>query len=370
MAKDYYELLGIHRNATDAEIKRAYRRLAHEHHPDKNPGDKSAEEKFKEINEAYVVLSDAQKRAYYDQFGVAPGAQGGAGGYGAGMGMGDIFGDIFGEFFGTGRGGVRASVGEDVRYNLKISFEDAAFGTTTKIRVPRWERCPDCDGLGASSKDKIITCSVCQGSGQIRMQQGFFSISRTCSRCGGEGKVITEPCKTCRGRKRVERERTLSVKIPGGVETGTTIRLSGEGELGMYGGPPGDLYVYLTVEEHALFEREGQNVVCTVPITFGQAALGDEIEVPTLTGTTKLKIPAGTQPGHIFRLKGKGFPYLRGSGHGDQLCKIMVEVPTRLTARQKELLQEFSRLNGEHSAPITTVFFDKVKEIFGEKAKK
>ncbi len=370
MGKDYYELLGIHRNATDAEIKRAYRRLAHEHHPDKNPGNKSAEEKFKEINEAYVVLSDSQKRAYYDQFGTAPGAQGGPGGFGAGMGMGDIFGDIFGEFFGTGRGGVRATVGEDVRYNLNISFEDAAFGTTTKIRVPRWERCPDCDGLGASSKDKIITCSVCHGSGQIRMQQGFFSISRTCSRCGGEGKVITEACKTCRGRKRVERDRTLSVKIPGGVETGTTIRLSGEGELGMYGGPPGDLYVYLTVEEHALFGREGQNVICTVPITFVQAALGDEIEVPTLTGSTKLKIPAGTQPGHIFRLKGKGFPYLRGSGHGDQVCRIMVEVPTKLTQKQKELLQEFNRMNGEHSIPITTGFFDKVKEIFGEKAKK
>jgi molecular chaperone DnaJ len=371
MAKDYYELLGVHRNASETEIKRAYRRLAHECHPDKNPGDKAAEEKFKDISEAYAVLSDSQKRTYYDQFGTAPGGQGGpGGGFGAGMGMGDIFGDIFGEFFGTGRGGVRATAGEDVRYNLKISFADAAFGTMTRIRVPRWERCPDCDGLGAASRDKISTCPACRGSGQIRMQQGFFSISRTCSRCGGEGKVITEPCKTCRGRKRVERDRTLSVKIPGGVDTGTTIRLSGEGELGTHGGPPGDLYVYIAVEEHPLFQREGQDVICAVPISFVQAALGDEIEVPTLTGPTKLKIPAGTQPGHVFRIRGKGFPYLRGSGQGDQLCRITVEVPTKLSAKQRELLQEFNRLNGEHSGPITTGFFDKVKEIFGEKAKK
>lgn len=370
MAKDYYELLGVHRNASDVELKRAYRRLAHELHPDKNPGNKAAEEKFKEINEAYEVLSDSQKRAYYDQFGTAPGAQGaGPGGFGAGMGMGDIFGDIFGEFFGGGRGGSRAAAGEDLRYNLKISFEDAAFGTTTKIRVPRWERCPECDGLGAASKDKIQTCSSCHGAGQIRSQQGFFSISRTCSRCGGEGKVITEPCKTCKGRKRVERERTLSVKIPAGVETGTTIRLSGEGELGTYGGPPGDLYVYLMVEEHPLFQREGQDVICALPVSFAQAALGVELDVPTLTGPTKLKIPAGTQPGQVFRLKGKGFPYLRGGGTGDQLCRIMVEVPAKLTARQKELLQEFDRLNGEQSSPITAGFFDKVKEIFGEKAK-
>src|SRR5574337_1484137 len=318
MARDYYELLGIHRNASEAELKRAYRRLAHEYHPDKNPGDKAAEEKFKEINEAYAVLSDPQKRAHYDQYGTAPGAQGGPGGFGAGMGMGDIFGDIFGEFFG-GRGGVRATAGDDLRYNLKISFEDAAFGASTKIRVPRWERCPDCDGLGALSRDKITTCSACHGSGQIQAQQGLFSISRTCSRCGGEGKVITEPCKTCRGRKRVERERTLAIKIPAGVETGTTIRLSGEGELGMHGGPPGDLYVFLTVEEHALFQREGQDVICAVPVSFVQAALGCEIEVPTLSGPMKLKVPPGTQPGHFFRLKGKGFPYLRGSGTGDQV---------------------------------------------------
>jgi molecular chaperone DnaJ len=370
MAKDYYELLGVHRNASEAELKRAYRRLAHEHHPDKNPGNKASEEKFKDISEAYAVLSDPQKRAYYDQYGTGPGAQGGPGGFGAGMGMGDIFGDIFGEFFGTGRGGTRATVGEDLRFNLKIKFEDAAFGTSTKIRVPRWERCPDCDGLGAASKDGIATCTMCHGAGQIRTQQGFFSLSRTCSRCGGEGKVISDPCKTCKGRKRVERERTLSIKIPAGVDTGTTIRLSGEGELGNYGGPPGDLYVYITVEEHQLFQREGQDIICAVPISFVQAALGDEIEVPTLAGPMKLKIPAGTQPGQVFRFKGKGFPFLRGSGLGDQICRIMVEVPTKLTTRQKELLQEFDRLNGEHSAPITSGFFDKVKEIFGEKTKK
>lgn len=369
MAKDYYELLGVHRNAGDAELKRAYRRLAHQYHPDKNPGDKASEDKFKEINEAYEVLSDPQKRAYYDQYGTAPGAQGGgAAGYGAGMG--DIFGDIFGEFFGTSRGGTRAMAGEDLRYNLKISFEDAAFGATTKILVPRWERCPDCDGTGAKSKDKIVTCTACRGTGQIRMQQGFFSISRTCSRCGGEGKQITDPCNTCRGRKRVERERTLSIKVPAGVETGTTIRLSGEGELGAHGGPPGDLYVYLMVEEHPLFQREGQDVICAVPISFVQAALGADIDVPTLTGSAKLKVPAGTQPGQTFRLKGKGFAHLRGSGIGDQLCRVVVEVPSKLTAKQKELLQEFERLKGDNSTPITQGFFDKVKEIFGEKTKK
>jgi len=231
MAKDYYQLLGVHKNATDAELKRAYRRLAHQHHPDKNPGDK-----------AYEVLSDAQKRAYYDQYGVAPGGQGaGPGaGFGPGMGMGDIFGDIFGEFFG-GRGRTRAVQGDDLRFNLRISFTEAVFGTTTKIRVPRWERCPDCDGTGARSRDGVSTCTNCRGTGQVHLQQGFFSMTRTCTRCGGEGRIITDPCKTCQGRKRVEHERTLSVKIPAGVETGNTIRLSGEGELGSYGGPPGDL---------------------------------------------------------------------------------------------------------------------------------
>lgn len=366
MTKDYYDLLGIHRNATDAEIKRAYRRLAHQYHPDKNPGDKSAEEKFKEINEAYEVLSDPEKRAYYDQYGVAPGSQtAGAGGFGAGTG--DIFGDIFEEFFGTGRrAGPRAVAGEDLRYNLTISFHDAAFGTTAKIRVPRWERCHDCDGSGARSREGINVCTACRGRGQIHTQQGFFSITRTCSRCAGEGKVITDPCPTCKGRKRVERERTLSVKIPAGVETGTTIRLSGEGEFGMHGGPPGDLYVYLTVEEHPLFRRDGQDIICEVPISFSQAALGAEIEVPTLNGSARLKIPAGTQPGHIFRLKGKGFPFLRGTGTGDELVRIMVEVPSKLTSRQKELLQEFERLSDSASTPISKGFWEKVRGIFSD----
>lgn len=370
MAKDYYQLLGVHKNATDAELKKAYRRLAHEFHPDKNPGNKEAEEKFKEINEAYEVLSDAQKRAYFDQYGTAPGAQQGTGPGFGGAGMGDIFGDIFEEFFGGGRGRSRATAGDDLRFNLKISFEDSAFGTTTKIRVPRWERCPDCDGTGAKTKDGVATCTVCHGAGQIRMQQGFFSVSRTCSRCNGEGRVITDPCTTCKGRKRMERERTLSVKIPGGVETGNTIRLTGEGELGAYGGPPGDLYVFLAVEDHPLFTREGQDIVCAVPISFTQAALGTEIDVPTLNGSSKIKIPAGTQPGQVFKLRGKGFPHLRGSGSGDQLCRIMVEVPSKLTAKQKELLQEFERLNSEESTPLTRGFFNKVKDLFGEKTKK
>lgn len=366
MAKDYYELLGVHRNATEAELKRAYRRLAHEHHPDKNPGDKAAEEKFKEISEAYAVLSDAQKRAYYDQYGTAPGAQGGPGFSGD---MGDIFGNIFEEFFGGGRGRTRATTGDDLRYNLRISFAEAASGITTKIRVPRWERCPDCDGTGAKSKDSVTVCTVCRGAGQIRTQQGFFSMTRTCSRCGGEGKVITDPCKTCNGRKQVERERTLSVKIPAGVETGNAIRLSGEGGLGAYGGHPGDLYVYLTIEEHPLFKREGQDVICEVPISFVHAALGTELEVPTLSGNAKLKIPAGTQPGHTMRLRGKGFPYLHGSGSGDQLCRIVVEIPSKLTSKQKELLAEFEKLSSDAATPITKSFFDKVKEVFEDKPK-
>ena len=369
MAKDYYGLLGVHRNATDAELKRAYRRLAHEHHPDKNAGDKAAEEKFKEINEAYEVLSDSQKRAYYDQYGTAPGVQGPAG-FGAGAGMGDIFGDIFEEFFGGGRGRTRATAGDDLRFNLKITFEEAAFGTTTKIRVPRFERCPDCDGTGAKSREGVSTCTNCRGTGQMHVQQGFFSITRTCSRCGGEGRVITDPCPACHGRRRVERERTLSVRIPAGVETGNTIRLSGEGGLGAYGGPPGDLYVYLAVEDHPLFTRDGQDIICDVPLSFMQAALGAEIEVPTLKGPEKIKVPSGTQPGHIFKLRGKGFPHLRGSGAGDQLVRVMIEVPAKLTSRQKELLQEFERLSSEDATPISRGFIEKVKELFGEKAKK
>jgi molecular chaperone DnaJ len=371
MAKDYYELLGVQRNATEADLKRAYRKLALEHHPDKNSGNKASEEKFKEINEAYAVLSDSQKRAYYDQYGVAPGTQGGGPGFGGfgGGGVNDIFGDIFGEFFG-GQGRSRASAGDDLRYNLSISFEEAAFGTSAKIRVPRWERCPDCDGLGAKSRDAIKTCENCRGAGQIRAQQGFFSISRTCGRCNGEGKVITDPCPACKGRKRIERERTLSVKIPAGVETGNSIRLTGEGELGTYGGPPGDLYVFLSVEDHALFTREGQDIVCEVPVSFASAALGAELEVPTIAGTAKLKMPAGTQPGQIFRLKGKGFPYLRGNGLGDQLCRIVVEVPAKLTAKQKELLQEFEKLGTEDASPIAAGFLKKVKDLFSDKGKK
>lgn len=369
MAKDFYELLGVHRNASEADLKRAFRRLAVQYHPDKNPGDKASEEKFKEVSHAYEVLSDPEKRAYYDQFGVAPGA-GGPGGPGAGMGgMGDIFGDIFGEFFGGGRGRTRAAAGDDLRYNLTISFNDAAFGTSTKVRVPRWERCPDCDGSGARSKNGVSTCAQCRGAGQVRIQQGFFSITRTCPRCGGEGSVITDPCGTCRGRKRIERERTLSVKIPAGVETGNTIRLSGEGELGEYGGPPGDLYIYLTVEEHRLFKREGQDIILEVPLSFVQAALGTELEVPTISGSEKLKVPAGTQPGHVFRLRGKGFPHLRGSGSGDQLCRVMVEVPTKLSAKQKELLKDFDCLSNEACTPVAKGFWDTVKELFAEKPK-
>ena len=264
------------------------------------------------------------------------------------MGMGDIFGDIFEEFFGGGgRGRTRATSGEDLRFNLKISFEEAAFGTTTKIRVPRWERCHDCDGLGARGRDGIATCQTCHGAGQVRMQQGFFSISRTCSRCNGEGKVITDPCPTCRGRKRVERERTLSVRIPAGVETGNTIRLSGEGELGSHGGPPGDLYVFIHVQPHEFFQRQDTNIICEIPISFVQAALGDKISVPTLNGKKTLEIPKGTQPGDIFYLRGEGIPALRGRGRGDQIIQVAIKTPTHLTKKQEALLRDFAKLESK-----------------------
>lgn len=365
--RDYYEVLEVNRNASEIEIKKAYRKLALKCHPDKNPGDHQAEERFKELTEAYAVLSDGQKRALYDQYGHAGVDQGGgfsSGGFG-GTPFEDLFGDIFGDIFGGGgrRSGGRR--GDDLRYNLTISFEEAAFGLETKIQVPRHETCSNCHGSGARPGTSPETCKTCSGHGQVRFQQGFFSLTRPCPDCGGEGKRITDPCPECRGKGLTRSKKTLSLKIPAGVESGNRLKLNREGEPGVQGGPSGDLYVVITVRDHPIFRREGQDIICEFPISFAQAALGCELEVPTLEGKVNLKIPAGTQSGKLFKLAGKGIPSLHGYGRGDELVMVRVETPTKLTARQKELLEEFSREGGEDVHPMGSSFFDKVKELFG-----
>ncbi len=367
--RDYYDVLGVNQNASETEIKKAFRKLAVQYHPDKNAGNKEAEDKFKEVNEAYEVLGDPQKRATYDQFGHTMGPDGFGGfrdaGFGGG-GFGDIFEDIFGDFFGGGGGRRqhRGQRGADLRYNLDVDFKDAAFGMETTIKVPSAKECDACKGTG--SKDgKLKQCQNCQGSGQIRMQQGFFTVSRTCSHCSGRGSVIVDPCKDCKGAGRKEVTKTLSINVPPGVETGTRLKLTGEGELGSGGAPPGDLYVVMRVKEHPFFVREGHEIVCEVPIGFTQAVVGDDIEVPTLEGKVKMKIPAGTQPGKVMRLKGKGFPVLGRNARGDQHVIIRVEVPTRINERQKELLAEFEKEFGEDSHPLRSGFFKKFKEMFG-----
>ena len=370
MAKrDYYEVLGVNKNASDQEVKKAYRKLAIQYHPDKNPGDKSSEDKFKEISEAYEVLSDPQKRTTYDQFGHTMGAEGFGGFRDAGFGgenFSDIFEGVFGDFFGGGGGRQqrRSQKGEDLRYNIEVSFHDAAFGKEKTIKFPTAKKCSDCNGSGAAN-GKVSACRECQGSGQVRIQQGFFTLSRTCGRCMGKGSVITDPCRTCKGKGKTETTKTLSINVPPGVETGTRLKLTGEGAPGEAGAPPGDLYVVISVSDHPFFVREGKEIVCEVPISFVQAALGDEIEVPTLDGKVKMKIPSGTQPGKVLRLKGKGFPELGRYGRGDQHIIVKVEVPADLTARQKELLKEFDQACDEQAHPIRRGFFDKLKEFFG-----
>ncbi|MBI3812270.1 MAG: molecular chaperone DnaJ [Nitrospirae bacterium] len=370
MAKrDYYELLGVKRDASEQELKKAYRQLALKYHPDRNPGSKPSEEKFKEINEAYEVLSDSQKRQRYDTFGHAGVGTEGAGGFDFNRsGFGDIFGDIFEDFFGgqtgrTARGRARPERGADLRYNLQIEFEEAVFGKEANLRIPKWEACAECHGTGSKSSGGIRTCPTCNGAGSVRFQQGFFTISRTCGHCNGEGRIISDPCSHCQGKKQIHRDKTLAIKIPAGVETGTRLRLNGEGEPGSNGGPPGDLYVVLTVKDHPVFTREGDDLLCDVPIGIGQAALGAKIEVSSLKTKTQLKIPAGTQSGRTFRLKGLGIANLKGHRIGDLLVKVHVVTPTKLTARQRELLEEFSKLNGDPAATEEGLF-EKVKNIF------
>ena len=369
--RDYYEVLGVDKNANEADIKKAYRRVAMKYHPDRNPDDPQADAKFKEASEAYEILATQEKRAAYDQFGhagVDPSMGGGAGGFGGGS-FSDIFGDVFGDIFGGGgnRGGPQR--GSDLRYTLDISLEDAVKGTTVEIRVPSLSSCDLCGGSGAKKGSQPTTCGTCGGAGQVRMQQGFFQVQQTCPNCRGRGKTISNPCPTCRGQGRVEKNKTLSVKVPPGVDTGDRIRLSGEGEAGPEGGAAGDLFVQMSVKEHPLFERDGKHLYCEVPISFADAALGGELEVPTLDGRVKLKIPPETQTGKLFRLRGKGVKPVRGGGTGDLLCRSVVETPINLTKRQREILEELKISLGEggkKQSPRQTNWFEGVKRFFDD----
>jgi molecular chaperone DnaJ len=374
MAKrDYYEVLGVNRDASEDEIKKAYRKLAMKFHPDRNPDNAKAEEQFKEAKEAYEILSEPQKRSAYDQFGhagVDPSAGAGAGFGGAGMGgFADAFSDIFGDIFGGGGRGGRSNVyrGADLRYNLEVSLEEAARGTETRIRIPTMAECDTCHGSGARKGSEPKMCPTCGGHGQVRMQQGFFSIQQTCPKCHGTGRYIADPCPTCHGAGRVKQHKTLSVKIPAGIDEGDRIRLSGEGELGVNGGPPGDLYVQVHLKPHSVFQRDHDDLHCEMPVSFTTAALGGEIEIPTLDGVAKLRVPAETQSGKVFRLRGKGIKGVRSIGYGDLLCHVVVETPVALTDRQKELLREFddiSRSNSARHNPKAQSWMDRVKDFF------
>ncbi len=373
MAKrDFYEILGLGKNASDEEIKKAYRKLAMKHHPDRNPDSKGAEDKFKEAKEAYEMLSDPQKREAYDRYGhagVDPNMGGGGGGGGFADAFGDIFGDIFGQSGGArgGRAGPQVYRGADLRYNLEITLEQAAHGYDTTIRVPSWDNCETCDGSGAKPGTSPVTCTTCGGHGQVRMQQGFFSVLQTCAKCHGSGKVNPSPCTACNGAGKIKRNKTLEVKIPSGIDDGMRIRSSGNGEPGMNGGPPGDLYVEIRIKQHPMFQREGDDLHCEIPISFAKAALGGEIEVPTLNGKASFTIPEGTQSGKTFRLRSKGIKGVRSGYAGDLFCHVVVETPVTLTERQKELLREFELLTiegGSKHSPQTKSWKDKVKDFF------
>lgn len=375
MAKrDYYEILGVAKNASEDEIKKSYRKLAMKYHPDRNPDSKESEDKFKEAKEAYEMLTNPEKRDAYDRYGhagVDPNMGGGGGGGGAG-GFADAFGDIFGDIFGGGRGGggrggPQVYRGADLRYNLEITLEQAATGFDTTIRVPSWDKCESCSGSGAKAGTSASTCTTCNGHGQVRMQQGFFSIQQTCPKCHGTGKVITDPCPPCGGAGKIKRNKTLEVKIPTGIDNGMRIRSSGNGEPGMNGGPPGDLYVEIHIKPHPVFQREGDDLHCEMPISFVKAALGGEIEVPTLSGKASFTIPEGTQSGKTFRLRNKGIKGVRSGYSGDLFCHVVIETPVKLTEKQKDMLREFESLTLEGGAkhnPQSKSWMDKVKNFF------
>ncbi len=376
MAKrDYYETLGVPKNASEEDIKKAYRKLAMKHHPDRNQGDsaKVAEEKFKEAKEAYEMLSDAQKRAAYDQYGhagVDPNMRGGPGeGFSGGFAeaFGDIFGDMFGQQRGRGAGGRQVYRGSDLSYAMEITLEEAARGKDAQIRIPSWDSCSTCHGSGAKPGTQVKTCTTCHGSGSVQMRQGFFSVQQTCPHCHGSGKIIPEPCTTCQGQGRVKRQKTLEVKIPAGIDDGMRIRSAGNGEPGMNGGPPGDLYIEIRLRKHDIFERDGDDLHCSVPISVVTAALGGEIEVPTLAGKAAIDIPEGTQTGKQFRLRGKGIKGIRSSYPGDLYCHITVETPVKLTEHQRKLLRELDeslKKGGAKHSPSEDSWTDRLKSFF------
>jgi molecular chaperone DnaJ len=370
---DYYEVLSVPRTCNDADLKTAYRRLAMQYHPDRNPNNPEAEAKFREASEAYQVLSDPQKRAAYDRFGHAGVAGAGSGFEGnpfaGGVDIGDIFGDIFGEMFnmggaGNGRRPSRAQRGRDIRFDLTIDFEEAVFGKETEITIHRLELCKDCSGSGSAAGRAASVCTQCGGKGQVRFQQGFFSIARTCSACGGSGSVIADPCRSCRGEGRVEREHTINVSIPAGVEDGTRIRYQGEGDTGKFDGPNGDLYLVLAVKAHEFFERDGNDLHCVIPVSFPQVALGAEIDVPTLEGQTRMRIAEGTQSGKEFRLRGKGVPFLNENGRGDLIVQIVVETPKKLTKAQREAIKQLGESLQVDNKPTSRSILTKMKELF------
>jgi len=370
--RDFYEVLGVSKGASDPELKKAYRKKAMDLHPDRNNGNPTAETQFKEVNEAYAVLKDANKKAAYDRFGHAAfeGGSNGPQGFGQGSGdfssaFSDVFEDLFGDFMGGGRGGAqRATRGSDLRYNLRVSLEDAYSGKHRTISVQSSVNCDTCDGTGAEGGAEPSNCPTCSGMGKVRAQQGFFTVERTCPTCSGRGQIINNPCKACAGSGLQQKERALSVNIPAGVETGTRIRLTGEGEAGMRGGPSGDLYIFIEVEDHSIFEREGQNLFCRIPVSFTSVALGGEIEAPTIDGgRSRVKIPAGSQSGKQMRLRGKGMPSLRGGPSGDLYIELAIETPVNLTGRQKELLREFDNM-GVDNHPNGSNFFNRVKTFW------
>jgi molecular chaperone DnaJ len=369
--RDYYEVLDVARTATEAELKKAYRRLAMKYHPDRNPNDHEAEERFKEVKEAYEVLTDPQRRAVYDQYGHEglSGRGGGHGGFGGADAFSDIFGDVFGDIFGAGRrgGGRQVYRGADLRYDLELDLEQAVFGHTATIDFTTLTECEPCGGSGAAPGSKTTTCETCNGIGQVRMQQGFFAVQQTCPRCKGRGQTISQPCDSCLGQGRVRKKKTLSVKVPAGVDTGDRIRLSGEGEAGRNGGPAGDLYVEVRVREHPIFERDGSHLSCEVPVSFVTAALGGVVEVPTLGGTVELKVPAETQSGRVFRLREKGVRPVRGGPTGDLFCRLVVETPVNLTEEQRELLRKFDdtmQKSSRNHSPRERSWLDGVKRFF------